>query len=116
VPPVSQLREHTPVRTGLWPRRQHLSPGSSALVRGLSATVDFVPQFEFGDVEELECGLGLDAVIVLQDAQYFLHVVDPAFPGSPTGQDVTQGFGERAMKGKRASSPWAIELRSSSRR
>ena len=85
-------------------------------MRGLSATVDFVPQFEFGDVEELQCGLGLDAMMVLQDAQYFLHVVDAAFPGSPTGQDVTQGFGERAMKGKRASSPSAIELRSSGRR
>jgi len=40
--------------------------------------VDGVPQFKFGDVEELQCGLGLDAMVVLQDAQYFLHVVDAA--------------------------------------
>jgi len=40
--------------------------------------VDVVPQFKFGDVEELQCGLGLDAMVVLQDAQYFLHVVDAA--------------------------------------
>ncbi len=35
-------------------------------------------------------------MIMLQDAQHCLHVVDPPLTRSPTGQDVTQGFGERA--------------------
>src|SRR2546427_7182967 len=58
--------------------------------------MDIVPELKFGHVEKPQRGLGLDAMIVVQDAQNLVHVVDPAFASRPTGQDVTQGFGEGA--------------------
>src|SRR6266550_620527 len=92
-PRSSIVRAHPRAQRPVAPKA---TPVAGQQRRGLSATVDFVPQFEFGHVEELQCGLGLDAMITLQDAQHCLHVVDAAFPGSPTGQDVTQGFSEGA--------------------
>src|SRR5438034_7847425 len=53
-----------------------------------SIAMNAVPEFEFGHVEQSQRGRGLDAMIVLQDAQHFLHVVNPPFTGRPTGEDV----------------------------
>jgi len=59
--------------------------------------MDAVPGFKFGHVEKPQRGLGLDAMFVVQDAQNFVHVVDPAFTRSPTGENITHGFGGGAV-------------------
>src|SRR6266568_7557112 len=61
-----------------------------------SIAMNAVPEFEFGHVEQSQRGLGLDTMIVVQDAQHFLHVVNPTFTGCPTGQDVPRWPGECA--------------------
>src|SRR5207247_3866555 len=61
-----------------------------------SIAMNAVPDFEFGHVEQSQRSLGLDAMIILQDAQHFRHVVNPTFPGRPTAENVTQWFDENA--------------------
>src|SRR3989454_8911990 len=63
---------------------------------GLLAAMDAMPELEFGNMEQPQRVPGLDAVTVMEETQHFVDVVDPAFTGSPAGQDVAQGVGEDA--------------------